>query len=174
MCMSAILLGYRGCGKTTIGKKLADRLWIKFVDTDELVVASSGRQTIREIFEQDGEEKFRDLELAAVKDACGRPDHVVALGGGAVLGDETRAFLKSLNRSRIYLRCDASELHRRIHADPATAANRPSLTHLGGSVEEIRELLKIREPLYREVMTAELEVTNLSIDEAMVYVTKLM
>src|SRR4051794_15741484 len=62
--MSVILLGYRGSGKTTIGKRLADRLWWKFVDTDELVTRSAGK-TIKEIFEQSGENEFRDLEIGA-------------------------------------------------------------------------------------------------------------
>src|SRR4051812_33991082 len=107
--MSVVLLGYRGCGKTTIGRKLADRMWIKFVDTDDLIVAAAGK-SIREIFETDGEEKFRELETEAVKVACAKPDHVIALGGGAVLRDENRALLKSLPIARIYLRCEASEL----------------------------------------------------------------
>src|SRR3954470_6321907 len=105
MFMSVVLLGYRGSGKTTLGHKLADRLWIKFVDTDDLVVAAAGK-TIREIFETDGERRFRDLEVQAVRDAFGREDHVVALGGGAVLRDENRTLLKSLERSRIYLHCE--------------------------------------------------------------------
>jgi shikimate kinase len=171
--MSVVLLGYRGCGKTTIGRKLADRMWIEFVDTDDLIVAAAGK-TIREIFESDGEEKFRDLETEAVKVACSKPDRVIALGGGAVLREENRALLRSLPHARIYLRCEASELLKRIDADPATSANRPALTRLAGSVQEIEEMLKIREPLYREVMTKELEVTNLSVDEAMTHVTKMM
>ncbi len=171
--MTVVLLGYRGSGKTTVGRKLADRLWVKFVDTDELVVAAAGKN-IREIFEQDSEARFRELEMAAVREVCGREDHVVALGGGAVLREENRALLKSMSASRIYLRCQPSELLKRIEADPETAATRPSLTKLAGSPAEIEAMLKIREPLYREVMTKELDVTHLSIDEAMTYITKLM
>jgi shikimate kinase len=171
--MSAVLLGYRGSGKTTLGHKLADRLWIKFVDTDDLVVAAAGK-SIREIFETDGEEWFRELEVEAVRDACGREDHVIALGGGAVLREENRTLLKSLAFSRVYLHCEPAELLKRIESDPATAANRPSLSPLGGSLQEIESMLKIREPLYREVMTAELDVTNLNLDEAMKYVARMI
>ena len=171
--MSVVLLGYRGSGKTTLGHKLADRLWIKFVDTDDLVVAAA-RKTIREIFESDGEQQFRDLEVQAVRDACGREDQVIALGGGALLRDENRALLKSLTYSRIYLQCEPAELMKRIESDPATAANRPHLTSLAGSLQEIESMLKIREPLYREVMTAELDVTNLNLDEAMKYVARMI
>lgn len=170
--MSAVLLGYRGSGKTTIGKKLADRLWIKFVDTDDLVVQQAGK-SIREIFEQDGEDRFREMEIRAVRDAVGRTDHVIALGGGAVLRDENRALLKSLEIKRVYLRCDPAELVKRIHADPNTTANRPALTQLGGGIDEVTKLLAQREPLYREVMTSELDVTNLSVDEAIVYLAKM-
>lgn len=171
--MSVILLGYRGSGKTSVGRKLADRLWQKFVDTDDLIVSAAGR-TIKEIFEQSGEAPFRDLETEALKRACALPDHVIALGGGAILREENRKLIKDSSLKRIYLRCDPQELHKRIHADPLTAANRPSLTHLGGGVEEIKALLTQREPLYREVMTAELDVTNLSIDETMTYITRLL
>lgn len=173
MWMSTVLLGYRGCGKTTLGKKLADRMWIQFVDTDDLVIAAAGK-SIREIFESDGEQQFRDLEVEAVRDACSREDHVIALGGGAVLRDENRALLKSLAISRIYLRCEPTELLKRIEADPATASNRPPLSHLGGGLQEIQSMLKIREPLYREVMTAELDVTNLDLEEAMKYVSRMI
>src|SRR3954453_3034706 len=133
MFMSVVLLGYRGSGKTTLGHKLADRLWIKFVDTDDLVVAAAGK-TIREIFENDGEQKFRDLEVQAVREACNREDHIIALGGGAVLREENRTLLKSLAFSRLYLRCEPEELLKRIEADPTTAVNRPSLTPLAGSL----------------------------------------
>ena len=172
--MSVILLGYRGSGKTTVGRKLADRFWQKFVDTDDLVVAAAGGKSIREIFEQQGEDHFRELEIRAVREACGRADHVIALGGGAVLREENRSLLKSLELSRIYMKCDPAVLVQRIQADANTATNRPPLTNLGGGIEEVNKLLSIREPLYREVMTRELDVTNLSVDEAVVYLAKLV
>src|SRR2546423_802949 len=118
--MSVFLMGYRGSGKTTIGKRLADRLWQKFVDTDEMIIKRAG-MTIKEIFEQQGEEKFRDLETDVMKEVSQLDDHVVALGGGAVLREQNRAALKSKPHKLIYLRCDAKVLRDRIHGDPNTA-----------------------------------------------------
>jgi shikimate kinase len=171
--MSTLLIGYRGSGKTTIGRKLADRLWQPFVDVDELIVKEAGK-SIRDIFEQDGEGAFRDLEEQATQKAITMPEHVVALGGGSVVRESNRHAIKASGRKVIYLKCAPAELHKRIAADPETAAMRPSLTHLGGSVEEIAKLLAEREPLYRQVMTAELDVTRLTPEEAVVYITRLM
>lgn len=166
-------MGYRGSGKTTIGRRLADQLWQSFVDVDDLIVKSAGK-SIKEIFEHNGEDAFRDLEEKAVKEAIGMSEHVVALGGGSVLRQANRDAIKASGRKVIYLHCTPTELHKRISADPQTAAMRPSLTHLGGSVEEIEKLLAEREPLYRAVMTAELDVTNLTPEEAVVYIARLI
>jgi|KBSMisStandDraft_5_1062788.scaffolds.fasta_scaffold1707880_1 shikimate kinase len=171
--MSAILVGYRGSGKTTVGRKLADRLWLKFVDTDELVVAAAGK-SIKDIFENDGEARFRELEDDAVQKVCAMQDHVISMGGGAVVKAENRKAIKDSGFKCVYLRCEPAVLLQRIQADPQTAATRPALTKLAGSVEEIKTLLASREPLYREVMTAELDVTHLTPDEAMVYLTRLL
>ena len=171
--MSALLIGYRGSGKTTIGRKLADRLWQSFVDVDELIVKDAGK-SIKDIFEQDGEPAFRDLEEKALRQAVAMSEHVVALGGGSVLRESNRDSIKASGRKVIYLRCTPAELHKRIAADPQTAAMRPSLTQLGGSVEEIEKLLAEREPLYRQVMTAELEVTRLTPEEAVVYIARMI
>jgi shikimate kinase len=171
--MSIVLIGYRGSGKTTIGRKLADRLWQKLVDTDKLVVEKAGKN-IREIFEQDGEARFRDLEAEAVKDALARKEVVISLGGGAVLREENRAAIKASGHKVVYLRCTPEVLHQRIQADTETAAMRPNLTHLGGGVEEIEKVLAEREPLYRSLMTAELDVTNLSVADAVVYIVRLL
>ena len=72
----------------------------------------------------------------------------------------------------IYLRCDPAVLKQRIADDPATAANRPALTNAGG--DEVRRLLAEREPLYRETMHKELNVTHLSPDEAVVQIVRLL
>ncbi|MGF1633713.1 MAG: shikimate kinase [Phycisphaerae bacterium] len=169
----AILLGYRGSGKTTTGRILADRLWTDFLDTDAMVVKAAGR-SIAEIFEADGEAAFRELEAAAVAEAVQREGAVIALGGGAVLAEGNRAQLTASGHSRVYLKCDPAELHRRIQADPATAASRPALTAAGGGLEEITALLAEREPLYRAVKTAELDVSRLSVEEAATYLGKMI
>ena len=171
--MSIALLGYRGSGKTTIGRRLADRLWQKFVDTDELVVARAG-MAIKDIFERQGEAAFRDLESQVVAEASALTDHVIALGGGAVLREANRNALKDAGLKLIYLRCEADELVRRIQADPGTAEARPDLTELGGGLAEVRQVLAEREPVYRSVMTAELDVTHLSPQDAVVYITRLL
>jgi len=171
--MGVVLLGYRGSGKTSVGRALAERLWSSFVDTDELIVKSAGR-SICEIFESAGESGFRELETRALREALASPNDVVAIGGGAVLRAENRAMLKADARKRVYLRCDPEELLRRIESDAGTADNRPALTSLGGGIEEVKRLLAEREPLYREVMTGELDVTRLSLDEVVVYLTRLM
>ena len=171
--MSIFLMGYRGCGKSTIGRKLADRLWLKFVDTDDLISKKAGK-TIKEIFAQEGEEKFRDLEAETIAEVTQLKDHVIALGGGAILRPANRDALQNRGHKIIYLKCEPAVLHQRIHADPKTAATRPDLTHLAGSVEEIQKLLEVREPLYRQMKTAELEVTRLTVDEAIAYITRLV
>jgi shikimate kinase len=171
--MSTFLIGYRGCGKTTIGRRLADRLWQPFVDIDELIVGAAGKP-IKDIFEQDGESAFRDLEEKAVAQALATADQVVALGGGSLLREANRNAIKASEQKVIYLKCEPAELHKRISADPQTAAMRPSLTHLGGNIDEIQKLLSDREPLYRQVMTAELDVTRLTPEEAIVYIVRLL
>ncbi len=168
-----MLIGYRGSGKTTIGRKLADRLWQKFVDSDEMIVRAAGK-SIREIFESDSEAKFRELESSLVRDLCQLGDQVIALGGGALEREENRAVLKDSGHKVIYLKCEPEELLRRIGSDPQTQDARPNLTSLGGGIEEIEMMLQRREPLYRAAMSAELDVTHLSPDEAVVYIVRLM
>jgi shikimate kinase len=171
--MSILLVGYRGSGKTTIGKRLADRLWQDFVDIDQRIVAKAGK-SIKAIFETDGEPRFRDIETEALKEVCQLQEMVISLGGGTILREENRAIIKASGHKVIYLKCTPEELHKRIQADPETAATRPALTALGGNLEEVQSMLAIREPLYREVMTAELDVTYLTPQEAVVYIVRLL
>src|SRR3954451_18248173 len=118
--MSIVLIGYRGSGKTTIGQKLADRLWQDLVDTDKLIVKKSGK-SIKEIFEQEGEGRFRDLESEVVREVVKLQDVVISMGGGAVLREENRQAIKDSGHKVIYLKCEPAELHKRIEADAATS-----------------------------------------------------
>jgi shikimate kinase len=170
--MSTILIGYRGCGKTTIGKRLADRLWQKFVDTDDLVTKVTGK-TISQIFDEHGEARFRELEAEAVKKVVTIEEHVIALGGGAVMDTNSREMLRNSKHKRLYLRCEPEELLKRIQNDPHSATNRPNLTDLAGGIDEIRQILADREPLYRQVMTAELDVTSLTPEEAVLRLARM-
>ena len=171
--MSTVLIGYRGSGKTTIGRKLADHLWQKFVDTDEMIVKRAGK-TIKEIFEQEGESKFRELETEAVKEAAALAEHVIALGGGAPIRQSNRDAIKAAGHRVIYLKCEPQVLLDRIQADPESGTTRPALTQFHGGIAEISKLLSEREPIYRQMMDAELEVTYLTPDEAIVYVVRLL
>lgn len=171
--MGIVLLGYRGSGKTTVGMKLADRLWWDFVDTDQLIVKQTGK-SIKTIFEQEGEAAFRDIESGVLEEALKRESTVISCGGGIILREKNRELLKTSPHSRIYLRADPQVLYERICRDQSTIGMRPALTPLGGGIEEIRTLLQVRDPLYRETMTVELDVTHLSVDEVVVRVAKLV
>ena len=167
------MVGYRGCGKTTIGRRLADRLWQPFADTDEMIVRGAGK-TIADIFEQHGESHFRALETQAVKDACGGEEQVIALGGGALVREENRAIVKESGHKVIHLKCDPRELLKRIQSDARSPDSRPPLTPQGGGLEEIKKVLAEREPIYRAAMTAELDVTHLTPEDACVYIVRLL
>jgi shikimate kinase len=157
--MSIILIGYRGSGKTTLGRRLADELRWPFVDLDERIVEAAGR-TIKQIFEESGESAFRELESQHLAEVVVLKDHVISLGGGAILAEKNRRLVVGSGHPVVYLKAEPEELHRRIVADPATAAQRPGLTYLGGSVEEVRALLARREALYQEVKTVELDAAG--------------
>ena len=171
--MTLILIGYRGSGKTTVGEALARRLGLNFLDIDQEITRQT-RQTIRQIFQQRGESGFRDLECQAIAEALRLDDHVIAVGGGALGREENRRLLQSSGHAVVFLQCRPEELLRRIQADPATADNRPSLTDLGGGIEEIQKLLSQREPIYRLVMTAELDVTALTPEQAVSQIAQML
>jgi shikimate kinase len=171
--MKVVLVGYRGSGKTTVGKRLADRLWQKFVDIDDLIVKKAGK-SIRDIFAEHGETHFRDLETEVLRDALALEDHVIALGGGSILRDENRRLIQSAGAKVIYLRCDAEVLLQHIQSDSRSAETRPNLTGLGGGLDEIRMMLAEREPLYRLVKNLELDVSNLTPEEATAYLSRMI
>lgn len=160
--MQIVLLGARGSGKTTVGRAVANHFGCEFVDVDDVIVTRAGK-TIAQIFADDGEPAFRDLESAVVEDVLRwTDDRVISLGGGSIVRESNRDLLARSSAYRYYLRATPEVLDERIRADPRTAANRPALTKYTAGVDEIRHLLAAREPLYRQVKTHEIDVTHLS------------
>jgi shikimate kinase len=104
-------------------------------------------RSIREIFAESGEQAFRDLESAVVADLAGLDRHILALGGGAVLRAQNRQAMVGRGKV-VWLKATPETLAARIAADPTTTARRPNLTGQGG-LEEIRQLLASREPIYQ-------------------------
>jgi shikimate kinase len=156
------LVGYRGSGKTTVGKALGAKLGWAFVDADALLEQRAG-QTIREIFAAEGEAGFRDREAAILQELSQSSRTVVATGGGVILREENR---DCLTRSGFvaWLSADAATLWPRIQGDASTAARRPNLTV--GGLAEVEHLLAVREPLYRRVADLEIPVAELSPEQA--------
>src|SRR5882672_5846491 len=97
------LVGFMGCGKTTLGRLLAAELHWDFIDLDEELIKRDGRQ-IKEIFRDNGEEFFRGVETAALRDMARRKRTVIALGGGTFISHENRSLIASSGLS-IFLDC---------------------------------------------------------------------
>ncbi|MEU6480231.1 shikimate kinase [Streptomyces sp. NPDC047017] len=134
-----------GVGKSTVGQLLAERLQVTYRDTDDDIVAGQGR-TIAEIFVDDGESAFRAVEKQAVRRALTEHEGVLALGGGAILDEDTRALLAGARV--VYLSMDVEEAVRRTGLNVA----RPLLAV--NPRKQWRELMEARRHLYEEVATA--------------------
>ncbi|MGW1171449.1 shikimate kinase [Streptomyces sp. NPDC002550] len=134
-----------GVGKSTVGRLLAERLGLGYRDTDEDIVAHEGR-TIAEIFVDEGEPAFRALEKRAVHTALAEHEGVLALGGGAILDEQTRELLAG--HRVVYLSMDVEEAVKRTGLNVA----RPLLAV--NPRRQWRELMEARRHLYEEVATA--------------------
>jgi shikimate kinase len=134
-----------GVGKSTVGQLLAQRLGVGYRDTDEDIVAAQGR-SIADIFVDEGEAAFRALEKRAVRSALAGHEGVLALGGGAILDEETRALLGG--QRVVYLSMDVEEAVKRTGLNTA----RPLLAV--NPRRQWRELMEARRHLYEEVATA--------------------
>jgi len=148
---SLVLVGYRGTGKSTVGKILAERLGLPFADADVELEALVG-VPISAIFAEQGEVAFRDWEERVLCDLSTRPVMIVATGGGVVLRETNRRRINSFGFVA-WLTADPEVLARRLRADPSGLANRPALTGVG-TLGEIARVLEERTPLYRAVADA--------------------
>lgn len=153
-----VLIGFMGCGKTTIGRLLEKLLGYEFVDTDQLIEKKAG-MAIREIFAKHGEQRFRELEAAVLQElsAPGTPRRIIATGGGIVTRKRNRRVLKDLGYV-VWLQAPAKVILQR------TARNRDRpLLQTENPQETIQKMLDERMPLYEE--TADLEVETVGLDE---------
>ena len=140
---NVFLVGMMGAGKTTLGKALAHRLDLEFVDTDKVLVERTG-VPVATIFEIEGEDGFRRRESGILAELARRADCVVATGGGAVLSEENRSLMRA-HGTVVYLRARLESLWERTRHDssrPLLATPDPRAT--------LAELLEKRDPLYRQ------------------------
>ena len=160
---SLILIGYRGTGKTTVARKLADRLGIPVFDSDSEIEHQAGKN-IAEFFAQEGESAFRDLEESVIAEILARQTPLVlATGGGAILRVNTRDRLRQTGRV-IWLTATPDTILQRITNDAASKTMRPNLTSLP-IMEEIVTVLKQRHLLYVETAHKTIDTDFRTTDE---------
>ncbi|HEX2894714.1 MAG TPA: shikimate kinase [Marmoricola sp.] len=153
---SVVLIGPMGAGKTTVGRLVAEALGVDFLDTDEVIEQTAGK-TVSEIFVDEGEPHFRDLERAAVADALTTHDGVLALGGGAVMDATTRERLSG--EQVIFLQVGLSDAAQRV----GLGVSRPLL--LGNVRGRMKQLLDERTPVYESVAGHVVDTNGLSARE---------
>lgn len=151
------LIGFMGTGKTAAGKVLAERLSKKFVETDALIEQKSAK-SIPEIFQQDGEMAFRELEIEVIKEVAEEKNQVIACGGGIVLN---KINIDRLRQEAIivYLTASPQVIFKRTSGDGET---RP-LINVSDKVTEIRELLRFRKPFYERAADIKINTSKLNI-----------
>ena len=137
------LIGLPGSGKSTVGRHLARRLQLPFYDSDHVIEERLG-YSIREAFERDGEESFRDQEEAVLDELTQTSRAVISTGGGAVIRPGTRQRLRERGQV-VYLNSTPEEIFRRLRHDQ----NRP-LLQVADPLTKLRDLYAARDPLYRE------------------------
>lgn len=140
---SIVLVGLMGAGKSSVGRRLASRLGLPFVDADNEVEAAAGC-TIEEMFETHGEQYFRDGERRVIARLLNGPRQVLATGGGAYMDPSTRACIRERGIA-VWLRAEHDVLMKRVKR----RKDRPLLKQ-GDPAETLRRLMEVRYPIYAE------------------------
>lgn len=151
-----VLVGAMGAGKSTVGRLVADALGVGFLDSDHEIERVTGK-SVADIFVDDGEAHFRELERRAVAASLGTHTGVLALGGGAVLDPGTRALLAG--HRVVFLRVGLTDAARRV----GLGVSRPLL--LGNVRGRIKQLLDERTPVYESVATHVVDTDGLTAAE---------
>ena len=148
-----VLVGYMGCGKTTVGKNLARICNMKFLDTDELIEEKQGRK-ISDIFATDGEQAFRDMETMVLQEMLNqkKTGYVISTGGGMPVREENRELLKKLGMV-FYLKAKPETVYERVKGD----TKRP-LLQCEDPLGRIRTMQEQREAAYKDAAHYVVEV----------------
>jgi shikimate kinase len=159
--MNIILIGFMGCGKTSLGLRLAKKLGYQFCDTDQMIEKELGR-SISDIFETEGEEYFRLLETATIEKLIGILDNsVLSVGGGLPIRQGNGDLLKKLGHV-IYLKTSKEIIIKRLAGDKT----RPLLAG-DNKDEKITNLFKLREPIYEKVSNYIVTTDNRTFEDLM-------
>jgi shikimate kinase len=137
------LIGLPGSGKSTVGRQLARRLQLPFFDSDHAIEQQLGC-SIREYFEREGEDRFRDVEESVINELTQNQQGVLSTGGGVILRPANRQHLHQRCQV-VYLNSTPDEIFRRLRHD----VNRP-LLQVADPLNRLRDLYTVRDPLYRE------------------------
>jgi shikimate kinase len=157
--MNIVLIGYRGVGKSHVGRILADRLSFPYISIDRAIVSRAG-MSIPEIVEQYGWPAFRDRESLEVREISGWDNIIIDTGGGVVERPENIDYLRE-NGCLVWLKASVPTIVRRIEG----GANRPALTEGKSFTEEVAEVLERRTPLYRAAAMHEVDTDEETPDD---------
>ena len=160
--MKIVLIGYRGTGKSSVGKRLARKLKAPFYDTDDLIEATTGR-SIGDIVSEEGWACFRQMEKEIIQEVASRKKGVVASGGGAVMDEENAGILKK-NGTLIWLDANVETIIQRIYTDSQNRKKRPPLSN-DDLYKETADLLEKRLPVYRGLADFSVNTAGKGVDE---------
>jgi len=152
---NVILIGFMGCGKSSIGRRLSSHLGYRFLDSDDLIVEKAGR-SISDLFATEGEEAFRNRETEILQSLAPASGIVLATGGGAVLRPENRDILRRLGRV-LWLHSDPDTLYERV-----TRSRKRPLLNVENPRTTFNALLEARLPVYAEAADLSVDATGLS------------
>ena len=158
--MNIVLIGYRGTGKSTVGKILAKKLKRLLIPVDDLIVKKVG-MSIPEIVEKHGWDYFRDIESNVTKELSNQDNCIIDCGGGVILRDENVENLKQ-NGKCFLLKAEIDTIISRIQGD----ANRPALKEGMSFREEQEKVLRERNPKYKAAADVEIDTSILSLEQA--------
>jgi len=156
MYMNIILIGFMGSGKTSVAVKLAKKIKCNPYETDVLVLARSGRKSIKEIFSHDGEIRFREMEVEVAKELSKKNNAVISTGGGMVMNKLCIDYLKQ-NGTVIYLYATFEEIEKHLEGD----TTRPLFTDIAAA----KKLFHFRKKLYKQYADIAIITNGMSIEE---------